>query len=205
MKKSIFTFLLLNFSLLVFAQQYNIPAVSPRQVVEQQFSITKISIDYGRPAVKGRVIFGDLVPFGEVWRAGANEATKITFGQEVLFGGQKVKKGTYALYIVPQEKEWKIILNKGVNNWGAFNYDAKDDVVSTTVPIKKMNEKMERFTINFEDITDEKLNLVFEWDKTRADVPVEILNVEETLQIIDNLKAIKKIESDIKKKNEPKK
>ena len=205
MKKSIFTFLLLNFSLLVFAQQYNIPAVSPRQVVEQQFSITKISIDYGRPAVKGRVIFGDLVPFGEVWRAGANEATKITFGQEVLFGGQKVKKGTYALYIVPQEKEWKIILNKGVNNWGAFNYDAKDDVVSTTVPIKKMNEKMERFTINFEDITDEKLNLVFEWDKTRADVPIEILNVEETLQIIDNLKAIKKIESDIKKKNEPKK
>ena len=205
MKKSIFTFLLLNFSLLVFAQQYNIPAVSPRQVVEQQFSITKISIDYGRPAVKGRVIFGDLVPFGEVWRAGANEATKITFGQEVLFGGQKVKKGTYALYIVPQEKEWKIILNKGVNNWGAFDYDAKDDVVSTTVPIKKMNEKMERFTINFEDITDEKLNLVFEWDKTRADVPIEILNVEETLQIIDNLKAIKKIESDIKKKNEPKK
>ena len=155
MKKSIFTFLLLNFSLLVFAQQYNIPAVSPRQVVEQQFSITKISIDYGRPAVKGRVIFGDLVPFGEVWRAGANEATKITFGQEVLFGNQKVKKGTYALYIVPQEKEWKIILNKGVNNWGAFNYDAKDDVVSTTVPVKKMNEKMERFTINFEDITDE--------------------------------------------------
>jgi len=205
MKKSIFTFLLLNFSLLVFAQQYNIPAVSPRQVVEQQFSITKISIDYGRPAVKGRVIFGDLVPFGEVWRAGANEATKITFGQEVLFGGQKVKKGTYALYIVPQEKQWKIILNKGVNNWGAFNYDAKEDVVSTTVPIKKMNEKMERFTINFEDITDEKLNLVFEWDKTRADVPIEILNVEETLQIIDNLKAIKKIESDIKKKSEPKK
>ena len=205
MKKSIFSFLLLTFSLLVFAQQYNIPAVSPRQVVEQQFSIAKISIDYGRPAVKGRVIFGDLVPFGEVWRAGANEATKITFGQEVLFGGQKVKKGTYALYIVPQEKEWKIILNKGVNNWGAYTYDTKEDVVSTTVPIKKMNEKMERFTINFEDITDEKLNLVFEWDKTRADVPIEILNVEETLQIIDNLKTIKKIESDIKKKNEPKK
>lgn len=205
MKKTIFTFLLINFSLLIFAQQYSIPAISPRQTVEQQFSITKISIDYGRPAVKGRVIFGGLVPFSQVWRAGANEATKITFGQEVLFGNQKVKKGTYALYIVPQEKEWKIILNKGVNNWGAFDYDAKDDVVSTTVPVKMMNEKMERFTINFEDITDEKLNLVFEWDKTRAEVPIEILNVEETLQIIDNLKAIKKIESDIKKKNEPKK
>ena len=188
-----------------FAQDYSVPAASPRQKVEQQFSMSKITIDYGRPGVKGRKIFGELVPFGQVWRAGANEATRITFGQEVLFGGQKVKKGTYALYIVPQEKEWKIILNRGVNNWGAYTYDAKEDVATTTVPVKMMNEKMERFTINFEDITDEKLNLVFEWDKTRADVPVEILNVEETLQIIDNLKAIKKIESDIKKKNEPKK
>ena len=204
MKKLIFS-LALAVSVHAFSQQYNIPAVSPRQTVEQQFSVTKISIEYGRPAVKGRKVFGELVPFGQVWRAGANEATKITFGQEVLFGGQKVKKGTYALYIVPQEKEWKIILNRGVNNWGAYTYDAKEDVATTTVPVKMMNEKMERFTINFEDITDEKLNLVFEWDKTRADVPVEILNVEETLQIIDNLKAIKKIESDIKKKNEPKK
>ena len=204
MKKLIFS-LALAVSVHAFAQQYNIPAVSPRQTVEQQFSVTKISIEYGRPAVKGRKIFGELVPFGQVWRAGANEATKITFGQEVLFGGQKVKKGTYALYVVPQEKEWKIILNRGVNNWGAYTYDAKEDVATTTVPVKMMNEKMERFTINFEDITDEKLNLVFEWDKARADVPVEILNVEETLQIIDNLKAIKKIESDIKKKNEPKK
>jgi hypothetical protein len=204
MKKLIFS-LALAVSVHAFAQQYNIPAVSPRQTVEQQFSVTKISIEYGRPAVKGRKIFGELVPFGQVWRAGANEATRITFGQEVLFGGQKVKKGTYALYVVPQEKEWKIILNRGVNNWGAYTYDAKEDVATTTVPVKMMNEKMERFTINFEDITDEKLNLVFEWDKTRADVPVEILNVEETLQIIDNLKAIKKIESDIKKKNEPKK
>lgn len=204
MKKLIFS-LALAVSVHAFSQQYNIPAVSPRQTVEQQFSVTKISIEYGRPAVKGRKVFGELVPFGQVWRAGANEATKITFGQEVLFGGQKVKKGTYALYVVPQEKEWKIILNRGVNNWGAYTYDAKEDVATTTVPVKMMNEKMERFTINFEDITDEKLNLVFEWDKTRADVPVEILNVEETLQIIDNLKAIKKIESDIKKKNEPKK
>lgn len=204
MKKLIFS-LALAVSVHAFAQQYSIPAVSPRQTVEQQFSVTKISIEYGRPAVKGRKVFGELVPFGQVWRAGANEATRITFGQEVLFGGQKVKKGTYALYVVPQEKEWKIILNRGVNNWGAYTYDAKEDVASTTVPVKMMNEKMERFTINFEDITDEKLNLVFEWDKTRADVPVEILNVEETLQIIDNLKAIKKIESDIKKKNEPKK
>ncbi len=205
MLKRISFFVFFSVAMLGFSQQYNIPAVSPKQAVEQQFSVSKISIEYGRPAVKGRKIFGELVPFGQVWRAGANEATKITFGQDVVFGGQKVKKGTYALYVIPQEKEWKIILNKGVNNWGAYSYDAKDDVVSTIVPVKMMNEKMERFTINFEDITDEKLNLVFEWDKTRADVPVEIQNVEETLQIIDQLKAIKKIESDIRKKNDTKK
>ena len=118
-----------------FAQQYNIPAVSPRQTVEQQFSVTKISVEYGRPAVKGRKVFGELVPFGQVWRAGANEATKITFGQEVLFMVKK-KKEPHALYVVPQEKEWKIILNRGVNNWGAYTYDAKEDVATTTVPVK---------------------------------------------------------------------
>ena len=198
---------LLCFSLfaLGFSQQYNVPAISPRQIVDQQFSISKIVIDYSRPAVKGRKVFGDLVPYGQVWRAGANEATKITFGQDMLFGGQKIKKGMYALYIVPQEKEWIIILNKGVNNWGAYTYDAKDDVISITVPVKTTAVKTERFTINFTDITDEKLNVVFDWDNVQAMVAVEIQNPQETLQIIDSLKNIKKIEADIKKKNEPKK
>lgn len=203
--KKIFLFLCLNVFLSGFSQQYNVPVLSPRQVVDQQFSISKIVIDYGRPAMKGRTVFGDLVPFGQVWRAGANEASKITFGQDVLFGGQKVKKGTYALYIVPQEKEWKVILNKGVNNWGAYTYEAKDDVASTTVPVMATTGKTERFTINFVDISDEKINMVMEWDNTKAVVPVEIQNPAETLQIIEQLKGIRKIESDIKKKNEPKK
>lgn len=200
--KKLFLISALAIQVQFFAQQYNIPAISPRQVLEQQFSITKITIDYGRPAVKGRKIFGELVPYNQVWRTGANEATKISFGQDILFGGQKVKKGTYALYIIPQEKEWKIILNKGVGNWGAYNYDAKEDVAVTIVTVQQNKEKTERFTINFEDITDEKLNLVFEWDSTKAAVPLETLNSEETLQIIDHLKAIKKIEADIKKKKE---
>ncbi len=203
--KKIFLFLSLNVFLSGFSQQYTTPVLSPRQVVDQQFSISKIVIDYGRPAMKGRKVFGDLVPFGQVWRAGANEASKITFGQDVLFGGQKVKKGTYALYIVPQEKEWKVILNKGVNNWGAYTYEAKDDVASTTVPVMATTGKTERFTINFVDISDEKINMVMEWDNTKAVVPVEIQNPAETLQIIEQLKGIRKIESDIKKKNETKK
>lgn len=192
-------------SIFTYSQQYNLPAVSPKQTIEQLFSISKISVEYSRPAVKGRKIFGDLVPFGQVWRAGANEATKITLGQDLLFGGQKIKKGTYALYIVPQEKEWKIILNKGVNNWGAYTYDAKDDVISTVVLVNNLKEKVENFTINFENLTEQKLNLVFLWDTTKVEVPIEIQNVEETLQIIDHLKNIRKIEGEIKKKNEAKK
>lgn len=187
------------------AQQYNIPAASPRQVLEQQFSISKISIDYGRPAAKGRKIFGELVPFGTVWRAGANEATKISFGQDVLFGGQKVKKGTYALYVLPQANEWKVILNKGVNNWGAYTYDAKDDVATTTVAVKSSTEKAERFTISFDDASDDKVSLVFKWDATKVEVPVENQNPAETQQIVESLKAIRKVEAEIKVKNEPKK
>ena len=99
-------------STLSFAQDYSVPAASPRQKVEQQFSMSKISVDYGRPGVKGRKIFGELVPYGQVWRAGANSSTKITFGQSVNFGGKTVPAGTYGLFIVPTEKDWKVILNK---------------------------------------------------------------------------------------------
>lgn len=205
MSKRILLIALMMSSAMAFSQQYNLPAASPRQTVEQQFSVSKISVDYGRPAAKGRKLFGELVPFGQVWRAGANEATRITFGQDVLFGGQKVKKGTYALYIVPQEKEWKLILNKGINNWGAYTYDAKDDVAAASVPVKNVAEKTERFTISFEDLADDKTSVVFKWDSTKAEVPVEVLYPAETLQIIDNLKAIRKVEAEMRAKNEPKK
>lgn len=205
MSKKIVLIALVLSSFMGYAQQYMLPAASPRQLVEQQFSVSKISVDYGRPAAKGRKIFGELVPFGTVWRAGANDATRITFGQDVLFGGQKIKKGTYALYIVPQAAEWKVILNKGVNNWGAYTYDAKDDVATTTVPVKTSTEKTERFSIGFEDLADNKASVVFKWDNTKAEVPVEVLYPEETQQIIDSLKAIRKAEADMKAKNDPKK
>lgn len=115
--------------------QWSTPVASPKQVIEQQFSMSKISVDYGRPAVKGRKIFGELVPYNKVWRAGANEATKITFGQNVNFGGKMVMAGNYSLFVVPQEKEWKVILNSNANQWGAYTYDEKLNIAEVTVPV----------------------------------------------------------------------
>lgn len=193
--------ILLASGLQVFAQDYSIPALSPRQKVEQQFSISKITVDYGRPSVKNRKIFGDLVPFNTVWRMGANQATTIKFGQDVDFGGQKVKAGTYAMYALPSEKFWKIMLNKGINNWGAYAYDAKDDVCSIVVPALA-NAKTEVFTISFDEISDNKIELSVKWDLLKVAVNISSQNPEETQQIVEQLRAIKKIEGDLKKKSE---
>ena len=145
MKKLIVT-VFLSFSLWGFSQ-YSIPTASPRQKVEQQFSMTKISVDYGRPGVKGRTVFGDLVPYGKIWRAGANSATKITFEQNVNFGGKEVKAGSYALFIIPSENQWKVYLNKDANQWGAYAYDEKLNIVEITLPVQKLAEKKEWFDI----------------------------------------------------------
>ena len=92
--------------------QWSTPVASPKQMIEQQFSLSKITVEYGRPSTKGRKVFGELVPYNKVWRAGANAATKITFGQNVNFGGKMVMAGSYSLFAVPMEKEWKIIFQK---------------------------------------------------------------------------------------------
>jgi len=139
-KKILFA-LCISASALSIAQEYTVPAASPRQRVEQQFSMSKIIIDYGRPGVNGRKIFGELVPYGQVWRAGANSSTKITFGQSVNFGGKTVPAGTYGLFIVPTEKEWKVILNKDFQQWGAYTYDPSQDVVDVTIPVNKLTDK----------------------------------------------------------------
>ncbi len=183
-------------SILGFSQDYSVPALSPRQKVEQQFSMSKISIDYGRPGVKGRTIFGNLVPYGQVWRAGANSSTKITFGQSINFGGKIVPAGTYGLFIIPTEKEWKIILNKDFQQWGAYTYDPKQDVVDVTVPVKKLADKQEWFEITLDPTDENTGNLVIKWDYTEAEIPLKPAKLDTVLKISDKLKEIKKIESE---------
>lgn len=180
--------------------QFSLPAESPRQKVEQQFSISKITLDYGRPGVKGRKIFGELVPYGKVWRAGANSSTKITFEQSVDFNGITVPAGTYGLFIIPSEKEWKVILNKDAQQWGAYEFDAKLNVAETSVPVEKLSAKQEWFEISFEPVSGDQTNLVFKWDTVKATLPLKVGKPETVAKITEKLKEIKQIEREAAKK-----
>lgn len=180
--------------------QFTLPAASPRQKVEQQFSMSKITMDYGRPGVKGRKIFGELVPFGKVWRAGANSSTKITFEQSINFGGKTVPAGTYGLFVIPTEKEWKVILNKDAQQWGAYEYDEKLNVIDVAVPVQKLGEKQEWFVIELNPVDDNLVNLVMKWDFTKVELPLKTGKPETVSKIVEKLKEIKQIERDAAKK-----
>jgi hypothetical protein len=135
-------------------------------------STKDISVTYGRPYKKGRVIFGELEKYGKVWRTGADEATQITFKKDATFGGKPVKAGTYALFTIPNEKEWTVILNGQLGQWGAYDYDKNKgkDVLQITVPAKKLDKVVEQHTIRF----DSKQDMIIEWDQTQITVPVKV-------------------------------
>ena len=194
MKKLIFA-ALLACSVSVYSQ-WNLPVESPRQKVEQQFSLSEITVDYGRPGVKGRKVFGELVPFGKVWRAGANSATRITFGQNVLFGGREVKAGSYGLFVIPFEKEWKVFLNKDADQWGAYTYNEKLNVAETTVPVSNIADRQEWFQITVNPVDIHTAEIIFTWDHTRVRVEVKEAKPEVTAKIVERLSEIRKIEQD---------
>lgn len=193
--KKLFATALLSCSLLGFSQ-FNVPIASPKQKVEQQFSMTKISVEYGRPGVKGRKVFGELVPFGKVWRAGANSATKVTFEQNVNIGGKDVIAGSYALFVIPMEKEWKVMLNKDANQWGAYSYDEKLNVAEFTVPVQKLSDKQEWFEIAVNPVDIHSAEMLIKWDMTKVAIPIKEWKPEMVAKIIDKLNEIKQIEKD---------
>jgi len=148
------------------------PQASPSATVKERMGITDVEVEYSRPGVKGRKIFGGLVPFGEVWRTGANSATKITFGTEVNFGGSLVPAGSYALFTIPDSGEWTVILNKAEGQWGSYEYDAKNDFVRVKVKPVALTEAVESMTISLSDLRDDAATLNITWDKTR--VPIKL-------------------------------
>lgn len=157
------------------AQQFNTVDRSPHDIAyyrPNKISPPIIKVLYGRPQKNGREIFGKLVPYDKVWRLGANEATEITFFQDVLFGGKEVKKGTYVMYAIPQEKEWAIILNSNLDVWGTYEYEEKYDIARVKAKVSKA-ESIEAFSIGFKDKND-KVLMVFAWDNTRVKVPVKL-------------------------------
>lgn len=161
------------------------PAASPACTIKQRVGLTDITVDYSRPSMKGRAIFGDLVPYGQVWRTGANAATKITFSTPVKLNGQDVPAGSYALFTIPGEQQWTVILSKNANQFGAFSYNAKDDLVRfTTTPIT-LKESIETFTIEFNQLRDESAVLNLAWDQTVVPIRIEIGLVDKLVPQIE--------------------
>ena len=145
----------------------NFPAASPACTLKQRVVLTDITVVYSRPGVKGRTIFGGIVPYGQVWRTGANQATKISFSTPVKLEGHDIPAGTYALFTIPGEDEWTIIINKNVNQWGAFQYNSNQDLVRFQVmPATLKDTSVETFAIEFNRIHDESALLELVWEKT---------------------------------------
>ncbi|MCZ2131328.1 MAG: DUF2911 domain-containing protein [Bacteroidia bacterium] len=154
------------------AQQISFPSPSTTSTIKQQFATSFVELSYSRPSVKGRVIFGGLVPFEQIWRTGANSATTIEFGQDVIINNQTIAKGKYGLLTIPNEKQWTIIITKDLNVTGAGSYKQENDVVRVEAPVSMLTDVQETFTIECNNITDNSFSLDLKWDKTKVSVAV---------------------------------
>lgn len=146
--------------------QIRTPAPSPASSVSQAFGLAKVSVEYSRPSVKGRHIFGDLVPYNKVWRTGANQITKIQFDQDVRLNGQPLKAGSYGWYTFPGKNFWIIALNSDDKQWGAYGYDPAKDVLRLVVKPEKLAQKVEHLTIAFDNFTATATDVILSWENT---------------------------------------
>lgn len=176
MKKSFFLAAMFTFGALasVNAQSVQLPQPSPAASVSLVTGITEIKIDYSSPAVKGRSVYGGLVPWGEVWRTGANSATSISFSTDVMIDGKSVKAGKYALFTIPNQNEWTIILNSNEGQWGSTNYKKELDVLRFTVAPETLTNARERLGFSLDLISDNEAHIVFGWDKMGFRFPVKV-------------------------------
>ena len=160
-------------SLLAQAPKIDFPGASPACTINQRIGVTDIAITYSRPSARGRTMIGNINPYGEVWRTGANTATGITFSTAVKLNGTDVPAGTYALFTIPDPKEWTIIIAKDPKQWGAYKYDPANDVVRFKAKALPLAESVETFTIEFGDIHQASATLNLTWEKVRVPVTVE--------------------------------
>jgi hypothetical protein len=177
--KAIFTCLAI--SLLTFSLQAQIPNFSSTQHIDQEFGLGTISVTYGRPNVKGRKIFNGTEPYGVVWRTGANSATIIKFTDTISIEGHKLLPGEYALFTIPGASEWTVIINKTAKQWGAYSYDAKQDVLRFKIKPYKLAAPLETLTIQFADVNIDTGILQILWERTglslhiKADINARVI------------------------------
>jgi hypothetical protein len=154
------------------AQELKFPYPSPPQMIRQDFGLSSIELSYSRPAVKSRQIFGDLVPFGKVWRTGANDATTISFGDDVVIDGKKVPAGKYGLLTIPGEGEWTFILSKQLDVTNPSNYKQENDQLRVNVSVQNLDFSIENLTFLFANLTNSSCDLQLIWDRTLVTLPI---------------------------------
>jgi hypothetical protein len=179
-------------TLLAQAPKVDFPQASPTATLKQHIGLTDIEINYSRPSVKGRKIFGNIVPYGEVWRTGANASTKISFSTPVKLNGNEIPAGRYALFTIPGETEWTIIISKNTNGFGAFGYKPDEDLVRFKVtPVTLPDTSIETFAIEFNHIRDETAVINLAWEKTVVPIHLEVDVVSKVVSQIDAAMASK--------------
>ncbi|MFK6999897.1 DUF2911 domain-containing protein [Flavobacterium oreochromis] len=169
--------------------QIKVPQASPKALLTQTVGLTEVEIEYSRPSIKGRIVFGDLVPFGKIWRAGANANTTITFSDDIIINGATLKKGKYALYVMPKPDEWEIYFYNDTNNWGIpEKWDDAKVALKASAKTEILNKSIETFTIGVSNTDFNGANIEFLWEKTSVslhfDVPTNktaIASIDKTL------------------------
>ncbi|MFN8357994.1 MAG: DUF2911 domain-containing protein [Spirosomataceae bacterium] len=160
--------LALSFFVGVAQAQLQTPAASPTATIAQKVGLVDVKIEYSRPSAKGRKVMGELVPFGELWRTGANACSKISFSDDVTIGGTKVSKGTYSLFSIPGAQQWTIILNKNTSLAGVDGYKPEEDAVRVTVKPETISPRVETLTIGIANTKDDAGDIEISWENTRA-------------------------------------
>ncbi len=184
---TLFTFcaIVLGFGGRSFAQSdLKLPDASQAAEVKQRIALTDITVNYHRPLVNGRKIWGGLVPYGKVWRAGANENTTIEFSDPVSVEGKPLDKGIYGLHMIPNQDSWTVIFSKTNTGWGSFSYDQKDDALRVDVKPKPLDQSEEALEFEFEDLKPESTAVTLKWEKLAVPFTVSVNPADQTLQNI---------------------
>lgn len=167
-----------------FAQGLNLPAPSPSTEITQEFSTSSITLKYSRPSLKGRQMLGKQIPYGEVWRTGANNTTTLNFKEPIKWGDDIVPPGTYGFVTIPNEKEWIFLLHKNTEAWGVDGLSNDGYVAKAIVPVKKLENTHETFEISFQNITNSTIDLALRWENTEAVLNLKTDNRDRILEQI---------------------
>ncbi len=170
-------------------QAQDLPMPSPESETEQMIGLAEVEVSYSRPSMKGRTIFGDLVPYDEMWRTGANKCTTLETGEDIIVNGKNLAAGTYSIFTIPGKEMWTIVFNNNTELWGTGGYNAEEDALRVEVKPSMMSDKVETFTIDFSDVTTSSAHLNIYWESTKVSVKIEhdymdkaLANIEASLQ-----------------------